>query len=290
MQKKILSLAITAAATLALAACSSDSKVSDPFAGKGSPEFKGAGKMPKGGGRRHIGKPYTVGGRKYYPHADPTYNKVGIASWYGPKFHGRRTANGEWFDQEYHSAAHKTLPIPSYAKVTNLENGRQLIVRINDRGPFVGDRIIDLSKKSARTLGVLRKGKARVRVQYLGPAPLNDKGSHLAMMNRKLHNGAGSRTLVASTSSYSSTRALSTGRPASGYYVQVGAYGEAENARRAKQKLRDLGPVVILPASSSYGTIYRVRVGPVKTQDQAVDLQQRAVSYGIYDAKVVNIY
>src|SRR5439155_7296824 len=113
-------------------------------------------------------------------------NVSGTASWYGPQFHRRQTANGEWFDMDYLTAAHTTLPLPSYVRVTNLENGHVLIVRVNDRGPFIGERIIDLSRKAAETLNMKDQGTARVRVQYIGPAPLNDKGADLAAMNRAI--------------------------------------------------------------------------------------------------------
>jgi len=116
-------------------------------------------------------KPYQIKGVWYYPHEDKDYNAVGIGSWYGEQFHNRKTANGELFDMDLPSAAHKTLPLPSLVEVTNLDNGRKMILRVNDRGPFVGDRIIDLSKAAAEELGYRRQGVARVRVKYVGPAP-----------------------------------------------------------------------------------------------------------------------
>jgi len=119
-----------------------------------------------------IGAPYRINGRLYKPAADSDYNKVGIASWYGDQFHGRLTANGEIFDKNRISAAHTTLPMPSLVEVKNLENGRKIVVRLNDRGPFVDDRIIDLSRAAATELGFQSKGLAKVRVKYLGPAPL----------------------------------------------------------------------------------------------------------------------
>lgn len=124
------------------------------------------------GGHYKVGKPYQVAGVWYYPREDERYDATGIGSWYGPQFHGKRTANGEIFDQEAITAAHPTLPMPVLARVTNLENGRSLIVRINDRGPFVAGREIDLSRRAAEILGYDRKGTAKVRVQYVGRAPL----------------------------------------------------------------------------------------------------------------------
>lgn len=119
-----------------------------------------------------VGKPYQIGGVWYVPREQPNYDETGIASWYGPGFHMKATATGETFDMEAVSAAHTTLPLPSMVEVTNLDNGRKLVVRINDRGPFVNNRIIDLSKEAARQLGYERAGIARVRVRYLGPPPL----------------------------------------------------------------------------------------------------------------------
>jgi rare lipoprotein A len=129
-------------------------------------------RAPKGGGVYRVGKPYTVAGRTYVPEVDNHYDKVGLASWYGDDFHGRYTANGEIFDENSISAASPTLPMPSYARVTNLENHRSIVVRVNDRGPYVGNRLIDVSVKTAKLLGFYGRGVTKVRVQYVGRAPL----------------------------------------------------------------------------------------------------------------------
>ncbi len=129
--------------------------------------------VPKGGGVYKVGKPYRVAGKLYVPREQPNYHKTGKASWYGTDFHGRKTANGEIFDMNALTAAHPTLPIPSYAYVTNLENGRTVLVRVNDRGPYAHQRIIDMSRASARILGFEKQGVANVRVRYAGRAPLN---------------------------------------------------------------------------------------------------------------------
>jgi len=165
-----------------------------------SPIYQRIGLIPRGGGRHKIGKAYRISGMLFRPHKDPTYNRVGVASWYGAQFHRRMTANGEWFDMEYYSAAHATMPLPSYARVTNLENGKEMIVRVNDRGPFIKGRIIDLSKKSAEFLEFKRQGTAKVRVQYVGPAPLDDSGPHLAAMNRELERGTPLDQMIAAAS------------------------------------------------------------------------------------------
>jgi rare lipoprotein A len=165
------------AACLSLANCASQDKFArkvDPKYGVAtSPRVVAEGdRAPKGGGVYRIGKPYVVAGRTFVPEEDTSYKSEGLASWYGRDFHGRLTANGEVFDQESITAAHPTLPMPSYVRVTNLANRKSLIVRVNDRGPFHGDRVIDLSHKSAQLLGFKDNGVARVRVEYVGRAAL----------------------------------------------------------------------------------------------------------------------
>jgi len=122
-----------------------------------------------------VGQPYQIGGRTYHPREDFDYDRTGVASWYGEDFHGRRTANGETYDMNAMTAAHTTLPLPTIVRVTNLENGRSVVVRINDRGPFAEDRIIDMSRAGARELGFERNGLARVRVAVLREASLRLK-------------------------------------------------------------------------------------------------------------------
>jgi rare lipoprotein A len=143
--------------------------------------------VPRGGGTFKLGKPYTINGRTYHPTHDPSYQADGIASWYGSDFHGRKTANGEVYDMNAISAAHPTMPLPSYARVTNLENGRSIVVRVNDRGPYAPGRIIDLSTATARALGSLGQGLARVRVEYVGRAGL--AGSDDATLLASLRHG-----------------------------------------------------------------------------------------------------
>jgi len=146
---------------------------SQAYGVKGSPRVTKSRGVRKGGGRYQIGKPYTIRGIKYHPRLDPNLKQTGLASWYGPNFHGRLTANGEVYDQYGLSAAHPTMPLPSYAKVTNLENGSSVTVRVNDRGPFSKKRVIDLSARAAQLLGYTKQGVAKVRVEYAGKAPLH---------------------------------------------------------------------------------------------------------------------
>ena len=173
-------LCIAMAVSLILAACGrsglkSGSKFSKRVVALGQP-------VPKGGGRYKVGKPYQINGRWFHPREDPRYDKVGVASWYGELFHGRYTANGEIYDMNALSAAHPTLPLPVYARVTNLSNGRSLVVRVNDRGPYAHDRIIDLSKRSAQLLGFQRNGTTQVRVQYLARAPMSGDDTYERQM------------------------------------------------------------------------------------------------------------
>jgi rare lipoprotein A len=162
-----------AAACLLLANCADSSRVDPRYGVSASPRVVDYGEsVPKGGGTYHVGQPYTVAGRVYVPEDNPHYRADGLASWYGDDFHGRLTANGEVFDLAGVSAAHPTLPLPCYARVTNLQNGRSLIVRVNDRGPYHGDRIIDVSVRAAQLLGFHARGTAWVRVEYVGRAPL----------------------------------------------------------------------------------------------------------------------
>jgi rare lipoprotein A len=128
--------------------------------------------VPKGGGVYRVGKPYTVAGRVYEPAEDNSYSAVGLASWYGDDFHGRYTANGEIYDMNSITAASPTLPLPSYARVTNLSNHKSIVVRVNDRGPYVADRVMDVSAQTAKMLGFYGKGVTKVKVEYIGRAPL----------------------------------------------------------------------------------------------------------------------
>src|SRR5580658_2493728 len=141
--------------------------------GHASPKVVADGQpVPRGGGQYLVGHPYTIAGHTYYPSENPSYSAVGMASWYGAAFHGRRTANGEVYDMASFSAAHPTLPLPSYARVTNLGNGYSIIVRVNDRGPYHNGRVIDVSSRVAEVLDFKGAGSARVKVEYVGAAPM----------------------------------------------------------------------------------------------------------------------
>jgi rare lipoprotein A len=173
--RRFAPVGVCVASCLLLAHCSSSSSRVDPRYGVAASPLAIANPdepIPKGGGVYRVGSPYVVAGRVYVPEYDPNYRAVGLASWYGDEFHGRYTANGEIFDRDGISAAHPTMPLPSYARVTNLDNGRSVIVRVNDRGPYAHDRVIDVSVRAAKLLEFYRRGTTRVRVEYVGPAPI----------------------------------------------------------------------------------------------------------------------
>ena len=181
--RTILRIAGVTAIALTAANCSSKVGGIDPKYGVSpSPKVVADGQpIPKGGGRDHVGKPYVVAGRVYSPSENPNYKSEGLASWYGSNFHGRMTANGEIFDRHSIAAAHTTMPLPSYARVTNMQNGHSMIVRVNDRGPFHGNRIIDVSERAALALGFKHMGTAKVRVEYVGRASTNGSDDRILL-------------------------------------------------------------------------------------------------------------
>ncbi len=179
---RVASWACAIASLTALAGCSGRSPPVRATVGNEAPRSHASRVEPsrpdtwrpaKTAGSYKIGKPYNIRGRWYVPAEDPNYDRSGVASWYGPDFHGKKTANGETYDMHGFSAAHTTLPLPSYVYVTNLANNRTILVRVNDRGPYIPGRIIDLSKGSAHALGTEANGIGQVRVRYAGRAPLD---------------------------------------------------------------------------------------------------------------------
>src|SRR3981189_1501236 len=207
------------AACLVLANCASSGKFAsrvDPKYGvSSSPRVVAFGEpVPKGGGTYRVGKPYVVGGRVYVPEEDVNYREEGLASWYGDDFHGRQTANGEVFDMGSLTAAHPTLPMPCYARVTNLGNGKSLIVRVNDRGPYHGNRLIDVSNKAAELLEFKGVGVARVRVEYVARAPLEGSDDRQLLATLRTGMPAPSPSMVRVASAPSFVPELpSSGRP-----------------------------------------------------------------------------
>lgn len=311
-------LAVVLLAGVSLAACATAPTLSN--------RMKSAhGGLPSGeGGRYKLGAPYQVGGIWYVPKEDPNYDQVGVASWYGDQFQARPTANGEMFDMDLVSAAHTTLPLPSIVEVTNLENGRKLKVRVNDRGPFVGGRVIDVSHEAARQLGFDRQGLANVRVRYVGPAPLTggpDAGLRFAANGMpvaalpakpipyaKLASAGAAPTYAAAPAPMAApglppadipvasapippaakpevTAAISM--PSNLYRVQAGAFTDPANAQRAVSVLSEAGPAVVEPTPTGKGMLYRVMLQSTADPGEAALLRDRVVTYGFVDARVV---
>ena len=264
-------------------------------------------------------KPYQINGIWYYPKADPDYNVVGVGSWYGDQFHNRRTANGEIFDMNIPSAAHKTLPLPSLVEVTNLDTGQKMIVRVNDRGPFVGDRVIDLSKAAAQQLGYYRQGVAKVRVKYIGPASKSvfDPPRQYARATppaaaAPVRTGPRSfddikeptqRVQVlpprpepdwAQTSAPIQQAAPQINPPdpvyasaKSAFRVQAGSFSSRENAEKAVRQLASAGRASIDTIERANGTLYRVTVQAGQDEGSAWSLRDRVESLGYQGATVL---
>ncbi len=265
--------------------------------GKSSPSIAGSS------GHQKIGRPYQIAGRTYIPARQDDYNRTGVASWYGQKFHGRKTANGEIFDMNAMSAAHTTLPLPSLVRVTNLENGRSIIVRVNDRGPFVDNRLIDLSKKAAGELGYVKQGIAKVRVQYVGPAIGGSgvNGSRASVRTASSSNRApAAKVWPQPASARPATNggwpeasedkypiALSKPRVApSGWFVQLGAFGDRGRAERIAANLDTSGQAKVQTAWINNHYIHRVLVGPYRDQNSAYRQQQEVANAGYPEARV----
>lgn len=205
--------------------------------------------------------PYTVNGKTYHVLGNTEgFKEHGVASWYGKKFHGYQTSNGEVYNMYGMTAAHKALPIPSYVRVTNLENGRQVVVRVNDRGPFHDGRVIDLSYAAAQKLGYATKGTASVRVEIV-PMPAPGEG------------GVASSIIIPGT-----------------YYVQAAAFASRESAMRLKGSLATIvsDPVSILETDAGGAVVYRVRLGPYSDKASAEAVRHRLVKSRIAEPMLVN--
>ncbi len=236
--------------------------------------------VPKSEPRSQYGNksPYSVLGEDYrvLPAAGG-YVERGLASWYGNKFHGYMTSDFERYDMYAYTAAHKTLPLPSYARVTNLENHRSVIVRVNDRGPFVQNRIIDLSYVAAVKLGVWPKGTAMVEVRGIDPAH-PDKGASRSA------EPAGNSAVSARSSAVAAPQKT----PKPELYLQVGAFSDHANAERAAAKVRaaHLGDVHVVEVQVNAKTVQRVRLGPLKDADEADRLTPRLRELGLGEPRV----
>ncbi len=277
-----------------------------------------------GRGAYKVGNPYKINGLWYYPKVDYEYSESGIASWYGAEFHGKPTANGEVFDQNVVSAAHRTLPMPSLVRVTNLENGRAIQVRVNDRGPFAHGRIIDMSRQGAQLLGFYRKGTAKVRVEILA-----EESRQLAMQarggNAQLARAEGASDLDKPQIQAAPRRSISSAplddsiakksagpvrtanrdtatpvRPAAdrsgvsrvpveatNMYIQAGAFADFDNANRLRARLSSLGSAKVTQVQIGNQTLFRVRIGPLRELPAADSMLDRVIRAGFDDAKLI---
>jgi rare lipoprotein A len=276
-----------------------------------------------------IGKPYQIEGTWYYPAEDWSYSETGIASWYGEAFHGKDTANGETFDLNAITAAHRTLPLPSIVEVTNLDNGRSIQVRVNDRGPYARGRIIDLSRRSAQLLGFEGQGTAKVRVKILVPETI--QAASLARRNgsddkavaaidalkpaplppvteqaltpppgvRVAPPPVAARALPSPPPAPPSAQLASVALPPpiekitvepvkpSQIYIQAGAFNKPDNADRVKSRIEQLGTVRVTGVRAQGIEMYRVRLGPIPTVEEADRLLAQVVGSGLAEARIV---
>lgn len=281
----------------------------------------GGPSAPTGHGIYKVGDPYQIKGVWYYPAEDMNYSESGIASWYGPNFHGKFTANGEIFDQNDVTAAHRTLPMPSIVRVTNLENGRVLVVRVNDRGPYVNNRILDLSRHAAQLLGFADQGTARVRVQIMAdesrtvamqirsqqpaevvasaavplspvqaetlPAPgSKEKSKALVKANtqaaeRPPQPAATDRTQLANQ------QVQTVAVKVTQIFIQAGAFQQYDNAHRLSALLSPFGPTSVTQVDNKGAILFRVRLGPIATVGDADAMLDRVIASGHPEARIV---
>ncbi|HEY1505158.1 MAG TPA: septal ring lytic transglycosylase RlpA family protein [Stellaceae bacterium] len=315
MLRYTIRLACVAALALSLAACGS---------------APSAENVPPGGGKGiyKVGQPYQIDGTWYYPAEDWTYDETGIASWYGEQFHGKYTANGEVFDLNQLTAAHRTLPMPTVVRVTNLENGRSIEVRVNDRGPYARGRIIDMSRRSAQLLGFEGQGTAKVRVQIdvpasiqvaslagrrgtepelAGASPPPQAAPVQAVAAQPLAPPPGSSVAANKPVPLPSAPQSAPVKPnqaiadaplpetvqvvpvkPTGIYVQAGAFASIDRAAQLKARLQKFGQVNVTSARVSGMNMYRVRVGPVASVDQADALLNQVITTSPEARIVVN--
>ncbi len=273
-----------------------------------------------------VGHPYQIDGVWYYPTVDYNYDETGVASWYGPDFDGKDTALGETYDMNDLTAAHRTLPMPSMVRVTNLENGRVLALKVNDRGPYAKGRILDVSRRGAQLLGFDANGTARVRVQIMAEesrlmAAQAQAGQPVALLPGETKpQAAPTATVVAQALApppgvaASAPRARAAVKPkptvvapaqvavapirpdgrvtqvpvrATNLYIQAGAFTNQSNAVRLQAKLAAIGTTNITPIRVDGQRFFRVRLGPIATVDQADAMLDRVVGSGVLQARIV---
>jgi rare lipoprotein A len=273
MTSEAARLGLAAGLALLLAGCSSKSTVGTGDYPPPEPrDISGiTDAVPRAEPYSRYGNPesYVVFGKRYYTRSDSKdYKERGIASWYGSKFHGRRTSSGEVYDLYKMTAAHRSLPLPTYARVTNLRNGRSIIVKINDRGPFHNNRIIDLSYVAAAKLGILEHGTGLVEVEAIDTSAPQSVTTRMAEQAVPETPAATSDTLM---------------------YLQIGAFSQRDNADRLRSRLQtaNVGDIHVVEGNGSSGTFFRVRVGPLASVDEADRIANTLASEGISETRVI---
>jgi len=231
--------------------------------------------VPRDEPRSRYGNPpsYVVNGKTYYVmNSSEGFSERGLASWYGEKFHGRRTSSGETYDMYAMTAAHKSLPLPTYVEVTNLDNGRRIVVKVNDRGPFHGNRVIDLSWTAASKLGILAKGTGLVEVRAIDRSYTAGKSTARPALEAPVTSVAVPKAQVGNNR----------------FYIQVGAFSELVNAQKMYDKLAGFGNdlVTVSEAFVNGRPVYRVRIGPLDDFSVADRIVSNLGSYGISEHQI----
>jgi len=319
-QRAFTNLAVVIVTTLLLGACAETQFIAQTVKQVSN---KSESKKSLSSSSYKIGKPYQIKGVWYYPKEDFEYDETGIGSWYGPKFHGLKTANGEIYDMNGISAAHKTLPLPSIVRVTNLGNGRTLNIRINDRGPYAHGRILDLSRRAAQLLGFEKQGTARIRVRILakesrilatrlkGDAELAEIGTPitvdslpkpkvssqaLPVIGNSDQNQQPGPNLVANERVLAApenaapkigTVSLEPVLQQTRIFIQAGAFANFDNANRVRAILSSLGAVKVSPVLVNGRDLFRVRVGPIKSIADADHMLEQVIASGYTDARTI---
>ena len=273
LTKRNLLTPLAAAAILLLSGCASDRLNLGEYSQRSIFSAKGSSYK--------IGKPYKIRGQWYYPAEDYGYSEVGTASWYGEDFHAKYTANGEVYNMHTLTAAHRTLPLPSIVRVTNLEKGRSLVLRVNDRGPFAKNRIIDISKRGAQLLGFQNKGTAKVRVEIMAEESKDLKQAILNKTETKLAQQLPEDNAGA-VRSYTSQQSLK-GK----YFVQAGSFSSREVADDLTARLTRFGNISTMPADVNGNRYYRVRMGPYTCEADARKALAQIENFGVAGAAVI---
>jgi len=253
-------------------------------------------------GHYKVGSPYKIENQWYYPKKEEHYSEVGMASWYGPGFHGHRTANGDYYNQQSLTVAHRTLPLPSIVRVTNVANGKSVIAMVNDRGPFSKKRIIDVSERVADLIGIKQQGTGKVRVEYmpeqskqlLQKLALAEKDSGISSVSAKKiahnhHNVQNTQLAAATTAKVDSYTGGAEHflQQEKAIFIQAGAYTRKENANYIAARLAKFGTINIQQINDDSGIIYRVRLGPIDDSKNANRMLEEIINAGNTNAIIV---